>query len=294
MDEMSLAARKGRSEEQPTSNEKPLITVITPCLDSVGTIGENLQSVIAVRQELYANGLELEHLIVEGGSRDGTSELVEEHTNKHPFCKTISGITGGPYPAMNAGLLQSTGAYTHVLNADDYIMRPKAYAALAIRAQHLKAEALLCSIAYFRRPKDYITRLWIAEETGEDSRIWHQKLRKGLHYPHPGFIAKTELYRDELFDEAYTLSADYKLMQTLLMRLNPACDVLVDPRPLVAMAEGGATGRLRGRLEGWQQLASINRELGIQTSAHARYSEKIRQMLQMWANPAFINRLNEE
>ena len=134
MDEMSLAAREARAEEQPTAHEKALITIITPCLDSIRTIRENLQSVIAARQALNVNGWELEHLIVEGGSRDGTSELVAEHTNKYSFCKTISGITGGPYPAMNAGLQKSAGAYTHVLNADDYIMRPKAYASLGVEA----------------------------------------------------------------------------------------------------------------------------------------------------------------
>lgn len=294
MNEMSLATAKAKIRDHTRGDEKPLITVITPCLNSAQTIGDNLQSVINARKELKANGWELEHIIVEGGSSDGTLELITSHIARHTFCKSLSGITGGPYPAMNEGLNQSSGVFTHILNADDYIMNPRAYADLIIRGKHLNAEAIICSIAYLRRPKNNITRLWIVEKTGDESCKWQQKLQKGLHYPHPGFIAKTKRYRSELFDEFYTLSADYKLMQNILMGIASTNEILVEIMPVVAMAEGGATSSWRGRIEGWRQLNSINRELGIKALPHTRYFEKMKQISRMRGKIDLIKRPDEE
>ncbi|MDA9889269.1 glycosyltransferase [Synechococcus sp. AH-224-G16] len=294
MNEMSLATAKAKIKDHTRGDKTPLITVVTPCLNSIQTIADNLKSVIDARRELNTNGWELEHIIVEGGSSDGTLELITGHIARHTFCKSLSGITGGPYPAMNAGLKQSSGIFTHVLNADDYIMNTRAYADLIIRGKYLNAEAMICSIAYLRRPKNKITRLWIVEETGDESYKWQLKLQKGLHYPHPGFIARTKRYRAELFDECYTLSADYKLMQNILIGLNSTNDVLVETIPVVAMAEGGATSSWGGRIEGWRQLNSINRELGIKALPHIRYFEKIKQILRTRRKKELIKRPNEE
>ena len=288
MSEISLATERQRAYEAP------LITVITPCLNSIKSISDNLQSVIEARKELNAKGWDLEHIILEGGSYDGTAELVTAHTEKHQFCKLLSDIKGGPYPAMNVGLKHATGIYAHILNADDFIMQPISYADLILRGHNLCTKVLICSIAYFKRPKTSITRLWLIKETLEDICHWQGNLRKGLHYPHPGFIAKTETYRDESFDETYTLSADYKLMQNILMKLNSTSEVLADNTPLVAMAEGGSTGSWSGRLNGIKQIASINKELGIDTNTYSRFLSKVSQLLQAWRRQESIIRQHEE
>ncbi|MEB3263014.1 MAG: glycosyltransferase [Synechococcus sp.] len=257
----------------------PLVTVITPCLNAAATIVDTLASVAAARAELWQHGWELDHLILDGGSRDATAELVAAHAAVHPFCRWIGGVGGGPYAAMNAGLAQARGHYAHVLNADDLLLEPEAYAAWLRQGERQGAAVLLASIGYFRRPRRWLRSQWIVPTPPADPGLWRQQLRRGLHYPHPGFVAETALYRAEGFDERHDLSADYKLMQTLLLRPGMEERLLVCPRPLVAMAEGGATGGWRAILRGRRQLAEINRELGIEAPAWRRYLGKLRQRL---------------
>jgi glycosyltransferase involved in cell wall biosynthesis len=271
--------RVDRGGEQVEGNQPPLITVITPCLNAIKSITENLCSVLATHQILEKAGWGLEHLVVEGGSLDGTAELVADHAAQHSYCSVTSDIKGGPYAAMNAGLTQASGRYTHILNSDDLVLDPFAYASFIIEGQRMGADVLISSIVYFRRPAKKLKSLWIAESIPTDEEEWQHKLLNGLHYPHPGFIADTTIYRKQGFDERYSLAADYKLMQAILIQTATPESTVVCRQPLVAMAEGGATGNWRAILKGREQLAAINQELGIKASSVKRYWRKVMQRM---------------
>jgi glycosyltransferase involved in cell wall biosynthesis len=268
-----------RGGEQIKGNQPPLITVITPCLNAIESISENLSSVLAAHQVLEKAGWGLEHLVVEGGSLDGTAELVANHAAQHSYFSVTSNIKGGPYAAMNAGLGQASGSYTHVLNSDDLVLDPIAYANFVMEGHRKGATVLISSIGYFRRPSKNLKSLWIAESIPAAEGEWQHQLLNGLHYPHPGFIADTTIYKKEGFDERYSLSADYKLMQRILVETATPESTVVCRQPLVAMAEGGATGNWRAILKGRQQLAAINQELGIKASSVTRYWLKVMQRM---------------
>jgi glycosyltransferase involved in cell wall biosynthesis len=216
---------------------------------------------------------------VEGGSLDGTAELVANHAAQHSYCSVTSNIKGGPYAAMNAGLGQASGSYTHVLNSDDLVLDPIAYANFVMEGQRKGATVLISSIGYFRRPAKQIKSIWLAEPIPTSKAEWLNQLMHGLHYPHPGFIADTTIYRKEGFDERYGLSADYKLMQKILIETARPESTFIYQEPLVAMAEGGATGNWRAILKGRQQLGAINQELGIRASSVKRYWRKLMQRM---------------
>lgn len=277
-----------RGGEQIKGNQPPLITVITPCLNAIEFISENLSSVLAAHQILEKAGWGLEHLVMEGGSLDGTAELVANHEAQHSYCSVTYNIKGGPYAAMNAGLGQASGSYTHVLNSDDLVLDPIAYANFAMEGHRKGATVLISSISYFRRPAKQIKSLWIVEPIPTSKAEWHEQLLHGLHYPHPGFIADTTIYRKEGFDERYSLSADYKLMQTILVKAARLESTSICREPLVAMAEGGATGNWRAILKGRKQLAAINQELGIKASSVKRYLGKLMQRMRPMTRPIAI------
>lgn len=277
-----------QTDPQEPRRPQALITVVTPCLNAVDTIDDNVQSVLAAREALTRDGWELEHLIVDGGSVDGTTEMVSKHAAKHSFCRLISNICGGPYAAMNAGLQKANGHYTHVLNSDDLLLDPAAYGAFLQEAQEKRTTILITSIAYFKRPGRQLKSLWPVQPIPANTTEWRQQLLQGLHYPHPGFIAETKIYRDEAFDEQYSLSADYKLMQRLLLGPARPDNTKICRKPLVAMAEGGATGSWKAILNGWRQLRAINQELGIQASSTKRYWEKARRRVRPLAEPISI------
>lgn len=276
------------ANNQPIDKSQPLVTIITPCLNSIGTVGETLLSVLAVHNILQRHHWNLEHILVDGGSTDGTTDILAAHASRHKFCRWVANISGGPYAAMNVGLKQASGRYAHVLNSDDLLLDPSTYAAFLQAGLRSKASVLLASIGYFRRPGRHLQRLWLVDPIPSSATKWHRQLTRGLHYPHPGFIAESERYRHYSFDENYSLSADYKLMQSILLAQSPQDPPMVCHHPLVAMAEGGATGSWKAVFQGWRQLDAINRELGIQGSGARRYWSKLKQRLRPLNRPILI------
>lgn len=258
---------------------KPLLTIITPCLNAAATINDTLRSVARAAAWLDQRGEGLEHWILDGGSSDGTLEVVARHVRGHSFCHWRTGVGGGAYAAMNKGLHCAEGHFSHVLNADDFLLKPVRFAEFLLGAREAGDEVVLASIAYFRRPDARIRHTWRVPPLPEDRELWRQRIRKGLHYPHPGFVAASDIYREVGFDCRYHLSADYKTMQTLLLRPDLSRRVAVCVEPLVAMAEGGASGGWEAVWQGRRQLAAINRELGIQAPSWKRYAAKLRRRL---------------
>ena len=77
-------------------------------------------------------------------------------------------------------------------------------------------------------------------------------------------------------------------MQNILLAIARPVTTLICQQPLIAMAEGGATGNWRAILKGRNQLAAINQELGIKTSSLMRYWGKVKQRLQPMPRPIAI------
>jgi glycosyltransferase involved in cell wall biosynthesis len=270
--------------------ERPLLTVITPCLNAAATIPDTLRSVAAATAALAEHGHQLEHWVIDGGSSDTTMDKVSRHAERFHFCRIKEGVGGGVYRAMNVGLQLATGHFTHILNADDIIIDPNGYRSLVRDGLNRGALILLSSILYFRRPTYMVRHSWDVQPLPADPNSWQRLLKSGLHYPHPGFFAQTDFYRSEGFDERYSLSADYKLMQSLLLRPDLAMRLSVCTSHLVGMAEGGATAGLAAILRGSRQLAAINRELGICDSFWRRYPLKLWRRLQPFRSPALAGR----
>lgn len=85
------------------------ITVVTPCFNSEHTICETLAS---VAQQEHPH---VEHLVMDGGSKDGTLGILKEF----PHLQWFSEKDEGHYHAMNKGIALATGEAVAILNADD-------------------------------------------------------------------------------------------------------------------------------------------------------------------------------
>ena len=89
--------------------KKPLISIITPSLNRAGMIETAIESVLAQDYPHF------EHIIVDGGSTDGTLDVLV----KYPHLKVFSGQDSGMYDAINKGLDLCTGEVIGFLNSDD-------------------------------------------------------------------------------------------------------------------------------------------------------------------------------
>jgi glycosyltransferase involved in cell wall biosynthesis len=89
--------------------ERPKISIITPSFNSVATIAGTIESVL---NQDYANW---EHIVVDGGSTDGTAAILERYQR----LAWVSEKDDGHYHAMNKGIARATGDVVVILNADD-------------------------------------------------------------------------------------------------------------------------------------------------------------------------------
>jgi glycosyltransferase involved in cell wall biosynthesis len=95
----------------PAGGGNPKVSVITVCFNDA----ENLQATIAsVLRQSYPN---IEFIIVDGGSRDSTVEVIRRHEGR--VSKWVSEKDAGIYDAMNKGLRLATGDYLIFMNAGD-------------------------------------------------------------------------------------------------------------------------------------------------------------------------------
>jgi glycosyltransferase involved in cell wall biosynthesis len=87
------------------------LSVITVSFNAADHIEDCIRS---VRRQGYRP---IEHVVVDGGSVDGTLKIVERYADG--IARWVSEPDGGPFHAMNKGLSLSTGDVVFFLNADD-------------------------------------------------------------------------------------------------------------------------------------------------------------------------------
>lgn len=100
----------------------PKISIITITYNSEKTLEETIKSVISQK---YDN---LEYLIIDGGSTDGTLKIIDCYLDKISF--VISEPDNGISDAFNKGIRHATGEIVGIINSDDLLL-PGALAAIA-------------------------------------------------------------------------------------------------------------------------------------------------------------------
>lgn len=94
---------------------QPLISVVMPCFNAAPYVREAVSSVLGQTH----NNLEL--ILVDDGSTDGSSETIAELTQQHsPRVRLLKTNRVGPYPARNAALKVIHGSHVAFLDADDW------------------------------------------------------------------------------------------------------------------------------------------------------------------------------
>src|SRR3954451_25350744 len=92
---------------------QPLLSIVTPCLNAASTLPQALDSVRS-----QGLGEAVEHVVVDGGSVDGTVDLLRDASG----VKWVSEPDRGLSDAMNKGIALASGRYIGWLNADDFYL----------------------------------------------------------------------------------------------------------------------------------------------------------------------------
>ena len=92
------------------ASDSPLVSIVTPSFNMAKYLPETIESVLS---QDYPR---IEYIVVDGGSTDGSLEILEGFKDRLSY---VSGPDGGPSDAANRGFHQSHGEILAWLNADD-------------------------------------------------------------------------------------------------------------------------------------------------------------------------------
>ena len=102
------------------------ISLITACYNSAATIRTCFDSVLSQQ------GVDLEYIVVDGGSKDGTVDLIKDCEPRfNGRMRWLSERDRGMYDAINKGIAMATGDIVGILNADDVLASPDTLAHIA-------------------------------------------------------------------------------------------------------------------------------------------------------------------
>jgi len=178
-----------------------------------------------------AQGVDLEHLLVDGGSGAETQKIIERHRDK--FSVVISEPDGGIYDAMNKGIQAAKGDVVGLLNADDFYPDTDVLGQVVKVFDDPEVQACYGDLKYVKRDDISKTvRYWKAGDF-EASRFYH-----GWMPPHPAFFVRRTVYeRHGLFNLELGSAADYEMMLRLLLKQGIRTAYI--PKTLVHMRSGG-------------------------------------------------------
>lgn len=241
------------------------ITIITVCYNSASHIEDAINSVTA------QDYMDIEHIVIDGDSTDGTKKLIENHANKLGYW--ISEPDQGIYDAMNKGIKSATGDVIGILNSDDFYYDNKVISKIAETFSDPKIDAVYGDLIFV--DPDNLNRT----VRTYSSKKWHpDRFAKGYMPAHPTFFVRKEFYdKHGLFEVDYKIAADYEMLIRLLYVHKLNYKYL--PMKLVKMRKGGVSSNgIKSNITLNNEIIRACRKHGIKTNAlkiYPKYFNKV-------------------
>ena len=256
---------------------KMKISIITVVYNNEETIQDVMNSVLLQEYD------DLEYIIIDGASTDGTVEIIKDILKRYPErnVKFISEKDNGIYDAMNKGIRNSTGDVIGILNSDDFYVNNNVISIVINKFITKKVESVFADLVYVRTDNlDKIVRYY-------SSAIFHPgKMAYGWMPAHPTFFVKREVYEQYgLYKTDYKIAADYELIARFLVKNKVSYSYI--PEVLVKMRTGGAS--TRNLKSNWilnKEILRACAENDIKTNIFRIYSKYFAKVFQLFRNPA--------
>ncbi|MEP5151418.1 glycosyltransferase family 2 protein [Planktotalea sp.] len=210
------------------------ISIVTAVYNREATIGEAIQS---VQDQSYSN---IEHVIQDGGSTDGTLGVIEQLSNSRT--SLVSERDEGIYDAINLGMQRATGDVVGLMHSDDIFAQDSIIEGVAQAFEDPSIDCVYGDLQYVA-----------ADDTSRVIRHWkagpfeRAKLRRGWMPPHPTFyLRRSILERLGNYDTSFQIAADYDAMMRWLWTGQIKTAYL--PQVMVKMRVGGESNRSLGRI----------------------------------------------
>jgi glycosyltransferase involved in cell wall biosynthesis len=217
------------------------VSVVTACFNSARTIADTIGSVASQSHR------EIEHILVDGGSTDGTLEVIA--SRRASIAKLIPGPDDGIYDALNKGLAQSSGNIVGFLHADDVYADDRVIEDVVREFSAQPLEAVYGNVAFVRGDDlEQLVRVYRSERFRPSRIAW------GWMPAHPAlFLARSVFEKFGRFKTDYAIAADFEFVARTFP--TPGFRYRYLPKVLVKMRMGGIS------TQGWRSTLTLNQEV---------------------------------
>lgn len=194
--------------------KKPLITIITATYNLIksGRKDYIIQNIMSVHNQ---SNKEIEHIIIDGASNDGTLELLKPYYEKG-WIQLFSEPDNGIYDAMNKGIKKAKGEYIIILNSDDYL-EGDVLSSIFEDKDITKYDCIFCGVNIINNKtgEKIKTKFPLYTYNSDFSyRLFNEVLTQGQ-------IIKKNVYKDlKYYDTSYKIVADWNFFIKLLDNKN--------------------------------------------------------------------------
>jgi len=211
------------------------VTIVTVTLNAAAYLEQCIQSVISQRHD------DIEHIIVDGGSTDGTLPIIKRY-QRH-IAQWVTGKDNGMYDAINRGMRMATGDIIGTLNSDDVLANREVVGTVVATFLQYPVQAVYGDIVYVQ-PYDLskVSRVW---NGGDYNR---NKFKFGWMPAHPSFyISRSLVAKLGYYETHFHSAADYEFMTRYLYLHKVTARYI--PELMVKMRMGGiSNGNISRRL----------------------------------------------
>lgn len=223
---------------------QPKISIVTVCYNCKDVIERTICNVL---KQTYRN---IEYIVIDGASTDGTKEIVEHYADQLAYC--VSEPDHGIYDAMNKGIKVATGEWILFRNAGDYFFKPTTVQDVFDWYED-KGEDLIVGGTRCFGQEGYHDKFYHLQ----DADVWHRAF-----ISHPSAFIRLSVQKANLFPTSYRIASDYYFFQKLMLEgVTMTCyDGIV---ALFDCESGISTTQLA---KSWEEILLIRKQLNAPNS----------------------------
>jgi glycosyltransferase involved in cell wall biosynthesis len=249
-----------RGVRKQSTPGQPLITVITSTFNAAEHLG---RAALSIREQAYRN---VEWLVVDGGSTDGTVDVILENDDVIDYWQ--SEPDGGIYDAWNKALPHVTGCWVMFLGADD---RLDSSWLQKVAAQELHYDLVYSNLQLLDRASQGSVFVQRGRNWNEAKRL----LRQYLVLPHPGMAHAARLFAGRRFDPDFGSVADWEF----LVRAQPEKGLYIDDGIQACMTLGGVSNNASGMTKAIEEYFSVVKAHRLKLDIPVRLSKLLKLQL---------------